>query len=444
MKNDALNMSEGSILKKLIVFAIPIMFGNLFQQLYNIVDSLIVGNFVGTKALAAISSSSSLIFLLVGFFNGLAMGASVIVARYFGENNDKDLHESIHTMMAVGIVAGILLTVLGVFGSKYILILMNTPKSILDLSILYFKTYFMGSLFFVMYNVMVGILQSVGDSRSPLKYLIMSSFVNVVLDLIFVIVFKMGVFGAGLATVISQFISFILCFYQLTHVNSNYCIDIRKIKFHSDKLKLILEYGLPSGLQNCIISIANVIVQSNINGFGKAAVAGIGSYSKIEGFAFLPIKSFSMAITTFVSQNIGAKKFDRVKKGSISGIICSMCLAETIGILFFIFAKDLVSMFGSDPIMVNYGVARAKTNTLFFMFLAFTHGGAAVLRGLGKPVVSMGIMAICWCVIRVILLNALLFIDHDINMVYWVYPITWMLSSIAFVFCLYKYSHKVA
>ena len=268
-------MTEGSIWKKIVTFAFPLFLGNLFQQLYNTADSLIVGNFLGSDALAAVSSSGSLIFLMVGFFNGIAMGAGVVVARYYGARQIDRLQRAIHTDVAFGIVAGILLTIIGLILAPQMLIWMGTPADVLPNSLLYFRIYFMGSLAFVLYNVFVGILQSIGDSRHPLNYLILSSIVNIVLDLLFVGVLKLGVGSAALATIISQFISALLCLRRLLRSPEEYRLVPSRIRFDPIMLKQIISNGLPAGLQNSIIALANVVVQSNINSFGKMAVAAV-------------------------------------------------------------------------------------------------------------------------------------------------------------------------
>ena len=309
-------MTEGSIWKKIIAFAIPLFLGNLFQQLYNTADSLIVGNFLGSNALAAVSSSGNLIFLMVGFFNGIAMGAGVVIARYYGARDIDRVQKALHTTIAFGITAGILLTVIGVVMAPIILVWMGTPEDVLPNSVVYFRIYFCGSIAFVLYNIFVGILQSVGDSRRPLMYLIISSAVNVMLDLLLVAVFRFGVGAAALATIISQFVSALLCFRHLLRAPEDYRVSVKKIRFHIPLLRQIISNGLPAGIQNSIIAFANVVVQSNINSFGKMAVAGCGAYSKIEGFGFLPITCFALSLTTFVSQNLGAKQYERAKKGA--------------------------------------------------------------------------------------------------------------------------------
>ncbi|MGN0991031.1 MAG: MATE family efflux transporter, partial [Candidatus Ventricola sp.] len=282
-------MTEGPIARQLIAFAVPLLLGNLFQQLYNTADSLIVGNFLGSEALAAVSSSSNLIHLLIGFFNGLAMGAGVVIGRHFGAREIARVQKTIHTMLAGALAVGVFLTFAGAALSPILLQLMGTPETVLPQSIRYFRTYFYGSLAFILYNACMGVLQAVGDSRHPLYYLIVSSLVNVALDLLFVGVLRFGVASAAAATAISQAVAMALCLYRLMHSDRDYRVSLRRLCFDRTALRAILKNGVPSGLANCIISFANVVVQANINAFGAAAMAGCGAHSRIEGFAFLPV-----------------------------------------------------------------------------------------------------------------------------------------------------------
>lgn len=426
-------MTKGPIWKKIIAFAIPLFLGNLFQQFYNTADSLIVGNFLGSSALAAVSSSGNLIFLMVGFFNGLAVGAGVVVARYFGAKKFDLVQRAIHTIITLGFFCGIALTFVGVIAAPQILVLMGTPPEVLPNSVTYFRIYFCGSLAFVMYNFLVGILQAVGDSRHPLMYLIISSVTNIILDLILVAGFHFGVGAAALATVISQCLSALLCFLHLLRGPKEYRIYLSKLRLDSLLLKQIISNGLPAGLQNSIISLANVVVQSNINKFGQMAVAGCGSYSKIEGFAFLPITCFALALTTFISQNLGAKEYDRAKKGAVFGVICSVVTAELVGVVIYTFAPSLIAAFNNTPDVLSYGVAQAHTASLFYFLLAFSHCMAGILRGAGKSTVPMFVMLICWCIIRVTYITVTVHFIPNIRVIFWAYPITWTLSSIVFL-----------
>lgn len=433
MESNAVLMTNGSIYKKIVKFALPIFWGNLFQQLYNIVDSLVIGNFVGRDALAAVSSTGSLIFLLVGLFGGIFMGAGVVISKYFGAGEEENVQTAIHTAISFGIIAGIILTILGTLLSPQILRLMGTPETVFSQAVLYVRIYFAGILSIVMYNTASGIFQAVGDSKHPLYYLIISSIVNVVLDLLFVAVFKMGIAGAAIATVIAQGVSMVLAFYHLMHTNDIYKVSLKNIKVNGFMLKQILRMGIPAGIQNSVIALANVVVQSNINSFGAIAVAGCGAYSKIEGFAFIPITSFAFSMTTFIGQNLGAKEYDRAKKGTYFGIVVSMVLAEVVGIVFYIMAPKLVALFNSEVAVVQYGTLQARTIAIFYFLLAFSHCLAGILRGAGKSVIPMAVMLVCWCVIRVLYVTIATHFVPKIQTVFWAYPLTWSLSSIIFL-----------
>lgn len=426
-------MTEGKISKKIILFAMPIFLGNLFQQLYNVVDSLVVGNVLGKDALAAVSSSGSLIFLIVGFINGIFVGAGVVIAKYFGAKEWNEVRIAVHTTIAFGLVAGVIVMGLGMGFTPWMLKMMGTPADVLPNSILYFRLYFAGGIGIVMYNTCMGIFQAVGDSRHPLYYLIISACVNVVLDLLFVAVFDFGIAGAALATAISQFVSAILGFVKLTRVSGEHRVYINKIRIQPKMLVRILKMGVPTGVQNSVIGFANVIVQSNINSFGSVAMAGCGSYSKLEGFAFLPITSFSVALTTFIGQNLGAMQYDRAKKGARFGIITGVLLAEVVGILLWILAPILVRFFNNDPDVVAFGVMQSRTEALFFCLLALSHCLAGILRGAGKSTIPMIVMLVCWCAIRITYITIMVRVIPDIRVIFWAYPLTWSLSSITFL-----------
>lgn len=427
------SLTEGSIWKSMLFFAFPILLGNIFQQLYNTADAFIVGRFLEKNAYAAVSSSGSLIFLLVGFFTGIAVGAGVVIARYYGAKDYDKLHTAIHTTLAFGLAAGIILTVLGMTLTPQLLRLMKTDPQVLPNSVAYFRMYFAGSIAIVLYNMCVGILQAVGDSRHPLHYLILSSLINVGLDLLFVGVFGLGVWSAATATTIAQFISLGLCLYRLCHYDTVYRVQLRKIRFNFPMLRQIVHFGLPSGVQNSIIAFANVIVQSNINAFGADAMAGCGTYSKLEGFAFLPITCFTMALTTFVSQNLGAHQYDRVKRGVRFGILCSVTMAEVIGALIFLFSPALIALFQNDPPVIAIGVKQAHIEAFFYCFLAFSHCIAAIMRGAGKPTVPMFVMLAVWCVLRVSYISIAVPMVERIEVVFSAYPLTWFTSSVIFL-----------
>ena len=430
MQQDALRMTEGSIPGKMLRFAAPLFLGNLFQQLYNTADALIVGNMLGTDALAAVAATGTLVFLIISLFVGIAAGAGVLISRYFGARDYERLEKAIHTNVAFSLAAGVLMTAFGVLLAPKLLEWMGTPEDVREQSTIYIRIFFAGSMGLVLYNGLRGVMQAVGDGKNPLKYLIFCSCLNVVLDIAFIGLFHTGVGGAALATIISQFLSGLLCLRRLLTTREEYRVELRKIRFDWPTLRLIVRYGLPSGLQNSVIAIANVVVQANINAFGKMAVAGCGAYSKIEGFAFLPITSFTISLTTFVGQNLGAREYERAKKGARFGLLCAMGTAELIGLLLYLAAPWVLRAFTREAEAIAFGVDKARICALFFCLLAASHGLAAVLRGAGKAVIPMISMLSFWCVIRVVFLHFMVPITQSINTVNWVYPLTWALSTV--------------
>ena len=433
MRSTQLLMTEGSISGKMLCFAAPVFIGNLFQQLYNVADALIVGNFVGNDALAAVSATGNLSFLLISFFIGVSIGAGVVISRYFGAQDVAKMRLAIHTAVAFNLVTAALLTLAGTTLTPWLLRLMGTPEDVMELSVSYIRIIFAGSIGMVMYNSLCGIMRAVGDSRTPLFFLVISSLLNVALDLLFVAALSMSVIGAALATILSQLVSALLCVRRLMRTQESHRLVLRELCFDKEMLRLIVRYGLPTGLQNSVIAIANVVVQSYVNSFGTMAVAGCGAYSKIEGFAFLPITSFQMALTTFVGQNLGARELERAKKGARFGILCSIVAAELIGVATSLAAPHLLGAFTSEPQAIAFGVGRARICSMFFCLLAASHCLSAVLRGAGKASVPMMAMLIFWCVVRVGFLTLAMPRWNSIDTVNWVYPLTWFLSTVFLV-----------
>lgn len=432
-KDSHLDMTGGSIWRNMVAFAVPVFLGQLFQQLYNTADSIIVGNFSGKGALAAVSSSGNLIFMMTGFFMGLTLGAGVVISRYFGARDYKAMEAAVHTNIAFGAVCGVLMSALGFFLAPQMLILMNTPADVLPLSITYFRLYFLGAFFTLMYNTCMSILRAVGDSRTPLYYLIFSSVVNVVFDLIFVGPLRMGVAGAAIATVISQAVSAAMCFAKLLRSTGPERVVFKRIRFDGPMLHQIAGQGLPSGVQNSIISIANVVVQSNINAFGSDAMAGCGAYAKVEGFVFLPITAFTAAITTFIGQNLGAREYERAKRGARFGICCAVTLAELLGVILYFICPFVIRIFNNDPAVVAIGVSQMRTECCFFFALAFAHGVSAVMRGAGRARMPMFTMLACWCILRVTYITLAVQAFPAIETIFWAYPITWGTSCVVFL-----------
>lgn len=437
LKSGARDLTKGNPFVLMIKFALPLFLSQSFQQLYNIADGLIVGRFIGSDALAAVSSAGSLVFLLMSFFDGAALGAGVLISQYFGAKDDEKVSRAVHTDVALGLLSGLFLTVVGIFCTKYFLSWMQVDASVLPSAVEYFTVIFSGSIAMVMYNNLRGILTAVGDSKRPLYYLIISSLLNIALDTLFVAGFGWGVWSAALATIISQSASAVLCFIHLLRTDSVVKVRIRKIRVYKDMLGKIVKYGVPTGVQNSVIGFANTIVQSQINVFGKVTTAAFGSYAKLEGFVFLPIMSFNMATTTFVSQNLGAKQYDRAKKGARFGIFMAVIMAMIIGIIFYIFAEEFVGIFvnKTDPLLnevIAQGTQQAHIETLFYFLLAFSHSVASVCRGAGKAVVPMMVMLTVWCVIRVIYIYLIMTLSGERSLIYWAYPITWSISSIIY------------
>lgn len=427
------DMTEGNPYSLMLGFALPVFLSQVFQQLYNTADAFIVGKCLGTNALAAVTSSGTLIFLMISFFAGIAMGAGVVISRYFGAGDESQVSRAIHTVLAFGIASGVLLTVIGVAFTPTFLVWMQTDPEVLPEAVEYFRYYFLGSLALVLYNVCRSIMNALGDSRRPLYYLIFSSIMNVVLDALFLYVFEWGVWAAAVATVISQAASVVLCMVHLLQKGNIFTVEWKKIRFHKDMLLEIIHNGLPSGVQNSVIAFANVIVQSQINSFGRLAMAAYGTHAKIEGFAFLPITSFNMASTTFISQNLGAKQYDRAKKGARFSILAAVLSAEVIGVCCYLLAPRLIGLFDQTPKVIEYGVRQAHTVALFYCLLAFSHSVAAICRGAGKAFVPMCVMLAVWCALRITYIVIVMRLTHEIGYIYWAYPLTWGISSVIYL-----------
>jgi len=438
-RKTVVDLTNGSIPKGIISFAVPVFLGQLLQQLYNMADAWVVGNFANNDAFAAVSSSGSLIFFITGFFSGIAIGGGVVISRYVGAGDKKMIERSIHTNFLFGILASIGATVVGLLLVPYLLVWMKVPDSVVTNSYIYFSIYFAGVSTIIMYNVGMSILRALGDSIHPLYYLAVSSVTNVVLDLLFVAVFRWGVAGAAIATVISQGLSAVLCIIQMCRLQDETTrLSFRKIKFHKKIMLEVIRQGLPTGIQNSVISIGNMVVQTNINSFGAFAMSGHGAYAKIEGLAFMPITSMSMTLPTFISQNLGAGKLDRAKKGARFGIFSGMLMAEIVGVLCYFFSAGALRFFVNTPKAIEYGMIHSGVVSLFFFLLAFSHCAAGVLRGCGKAIVPMITMLAFWCGVRIIYVTQTIKFIPKFEVISWAYPLTWTLSSIVFLVFLLK------
>lgn len=430
-------MTVGSPWKLIAGFALPVLLSQIFQQLYNTADSLIVGRFLGDEALAAVSSSGPLIFLMTSFFEGLTLGAGVAISRYFGAGDDarvershprkyfrepSERHFPHHLRRSAD--------------AYHPSLDGHRPRGPAGRPISYFRYYFTGVLAVMLYNACKSVMNALGDSKRPLYYLLLSSAVNIALDILFIGGFGWGVWSAAVATVISQAISMILCLIQLSRKTAKYRLRLSHLRADREMIGLILRYGLPSGVQNSVIGLANVVVQTNINSFGKIAMAAYGTYSKLEGFAFLPITSFTMALTTYTSQNLGAQKYDRAKTGARFGIVSALLLAELIGIAMYLTMPQLASLFSRTPEVIALATRQARVITLFYCLLAYSHAVASVCRGAGKAFVPMLVMLAVWCVLRITYISLIMRYSHEIRFIYYAYPITWSISSVIFFYLL--------
>ena len=423
-------MTEGSIWKKILFFSIPLILGNLFQQLYNTVDSIIVGNYIGSEALAAVGSSGSLINLLIGFCIGASAGAGVVIAQFYGAQDREGVRKAVHTTIAIAIAAGAVLTVVGIVATPILLKVMGTPQEVFDQASIYLKVYFGGILFSVVYNMSAGILNAVGNSKRSLVYLMIAATSNIFLDLLFVVVLKMGIVGVAIATDISQLLSCIFIILFLVRSEDVYRVKLKDIRCYDNLLGKILKIGLPTGVQNIVISLSNVIVQSSVNSFGAVAMAGFAAYIKVDGFNILPVLSFSMAATTFVGQNVGAGRLDRVKKGMYVSVAMGIIYTVCTGILLLTFAPQVIGVFTQNGKVVEYGVYIMKFFCPFYWMLGILHILAGTIRGTGKTMQAMVVFLFSLCIFRVLWIWGAMSVSHKIGGVMLGYPLSWLVGLV--------------
>ena len=422
-------MTEGNIVKSLLLFALPLIFGNLLQQLYNTADSIIVGNFVGANALAAVGSSGSPIYLLIGFSQGLAVGAGVVVSQFLGAKDHREAQEAVHTSLAIAVIMGLLLTVGGIACGRALLVAMNTPAEVLGDAVTYIRIYFGGVLFSVVYNMTAGILNAAGNSRRSLIYLAWASVTNIVLDLVFIVIFRMGVAGAAIATDISQLVSCVLSLRFLIKSTDDCRVIPRAIRLHKKMAARIIRVGLPTGIQNMVISFSNVLVQASVNSYGAAAMAGFAAYMKIDGFNILPVSSISMAATTFVGQNYGAGRLERVKKGTWVTLAMGLVYTLATGALLLLGQDAIMHLFTNDETVVFFGEAAMHWFCPFYFLLSILHGLAGAVRGTGASVPPMVVLLVSLCLFRIVWIQWVLPLFSGIEGVFILYPVSWALGA---------------
>ena len=431
-------MTEGSIWKNILLFSVPLILGNLLQQLYNTADSIIVGNFVGSNALAAVGSSGSPIFLLIGFSQGIAVGAGVVVSQFLGAKDKQGAQLSVHTSLALATILGAVLTVGGIAISRTLLTAMNTPAEVLEDAVTYMQLYFGGVLFSVVYNMAAGILNAAGNSRRSLLYLGVASITNIILDLVLIAGLKLGVAGAAIATDISQLVSCVLSLRFLMRVDDDYHVNAKEIRVNKNMAGKIIKVGLPTGIQNMVISLSNILVQASVNGYGAAAMAGFAAYMKVDGFNILPIMSFSMAVTTFVGQNFGAGKMDRVKKGMWVTVLMSIAYTVLTGALLLWGQDPIMHLFTSDETVVAFGRQAMHYFCPFYWMLGILHSLAGTVRGTGKSVPPMVVLLVSLCLFRIVWIQFALSAFAGIEGVFILYPVSWGLGAVLMILYTWK------
>ena len=421
-------MCEGPILPKMLRFAVPLMFSSILQLLFNAADVVVVGKFAGDDALAAVGCTGSLINLLINLFMGLSVGANVMVARHFGAKRESELKKSVHTSMLLSVLGGLLLTGVGVLFTEGILELMETPTEVLPLAALYLRIYFMGMVPNMIYNFGSAILRAIGDTKRPMYFLTLAGVVNVCLNLIFVIAFSWGVAGVAVATVISQTISAVLVVICLLRERGAIRLNLKELKIDKKELLAILRIGIPAGLQGCIFSLSNVVIQKSVNGFGKVTVSGNSAASNLEGFVYVSMNAFHQATLSFMSQNYGAGRYDRLKKIVVAGILCVTATGLTLGNLEYFFGRTLLNIYTSSENVIDAGVVRLSIICTTYFLCGMMDVMVGALRGLGYSFVPM-IVSLCGvCGIRLVWLFTVFEMEeyHLVETVYVSYPISWL------------------
>ncbi len=427
-------MTKGGILSQLILFALPLLLGNVFQLLYNTVDTIVVGNYVGKEALAAVGSTTMIINMVVFFFNGFSIGASVVIARSFGAKDFEKLHRSIETTMSMTLILGAFFTVFGVLSVKPMLRLMATPDDVMPDATIYLRTYMAGISGLMIYNMASGILRAVGDTKRPLYFLIVCSILNIVLDIAFVVLFKMGVIGVALATIVAQFISAALVITLLTKTKDIYKLTWPDLKIDKGILSQIVKVGLPAAIQSTITALSNTFVQSYVNYFGSSVMAGWSCYNKLDQFLFLPINSMSNAATTFVSQNMGARDIQRANRGTTVAVSVSFGVTFVISILLFTFSTEANGIFTKDAEVIKYGSMFIKANVFFLLANSINHTLAGAVRGRGDSKGPMFIMIFGFVIVRQIYLFLITrFYANTPITVARGYPVGWVVCCVTMV-----------
>lgn len=429
VKTNSMDMLHGSMLDKMLLFALPLAAGSILQQLFNAVDVAVVGRFASSQALAAVGANSSIVTLLINLFVGISVGSNVVIANYIGKKETDKVNGAVHTSILLAAISGVLLMILGMVIAKPLLELMSTPEDVIDLAVVYLRIYCVGMPFILIYNFGSAILRSVGDTRKPLYCLVISGVVNACLNLFFVIVCGMSVSGVAIATVIANVINTVMILYFLQHADEMLRLDFKKLRLQKDQLLRILRIGVPAGIQGMVFSIANVCIQASVNSFGSNAVAGSAVATNFEYISYFAVNGFNAAVMTFVSQNLGAGNLKRCKKAYALGISCAVITAIVMNCLFFLFHDVLIGIFTTDPPVAEYAVERMRWVLLVhFLICSYEITGSA-LRGMGRSLVPAVITIFGTCILRIVYVNTFVVSHHTFKNLMLVYPISWVVTG---------------
>ncbi len=430
-KSNQIDMLSGSLVDKIFLFALPLAASNILQQLFNAADTIVVGRFASNRALAAVGANSSAINLLINLFTGLAIGANVVLANYIGQQKMKKVSEALHSVVAIALLSGVFLMVLGQFVARPILTIMKTPPDVINLAVLYLRLYFLGMPFIMMYNFGSAILRSKGDSNRPLYCLILAGIINVLLNLLLVIGFKLSVVGVAVATIISNGFSASLIFYFLLHEEEDFRLDLKKLNLKREYVIKIIKIGAPAGIQGMVFSFSNVCIQSAINGFGSMAMAGSAAALNFECFGYFIINGFTQACTTFTSQNVGARNYDRCRRVFKITFICAIVGNLVLCALFLIFARPLMSIVTSDTEVIGFGLMRMQRILPADWLMCLYEVSGSALRGMGHSMVPAVITIFGTCIFRLGWVYTIFEKWSSFTMLVTVYPASWLLTGIS-------------
>jgi len=434
-KSYEIDMCNGPLLRKILIFAVPLMLSGILQLLFNAADIIVVGRFSGSHALAAVGSTSALINLLVNVFIGLSVGTNVLIAQYYGAKDRKNISETVHTSVLISLISGFILVFIGVALAKPILKLMGTPDDVLQHSVLYIRIYFLGMPVTMLYNFGAAILRAIGDTKRPLYFLSIAGVVNVILNLIFVIIFDMGVAGVALATVISQVISAALVVRCLACMDGMCRLDLKKLHIYRDKLMKMIQIGLPAGMQGAIFSLSNVLIQSSVNSFGSVAMAGNTAASNIEGFVYNSMNAVHQTALSFTSQNVGAKKYKRIGKILAQCLLIVSAIGLIMGIGAYALGEPLLHIYSSDTEVIQYGLARMQVICVSYFLCGIMDVMVGSLRGMGCSVMPMLVSLTGACGFRILWIFTVFAWKHSLFVLYISYPISWIITAGVHMIC---------